>query len=231
LKETGNFNPGDSWIGTYVCTKQFPNGTKAADGEQDIKSLIMQVKQVSGSLVSTNIQLDWTTGSVQGTGQYLATGDFDPSGDCQGLQMTPSSPWLTNRPNIVPARTLAGRLSDDRQTYYGDMTINDACNCLGSSPFTNNEGTTCPNNNVPVNPATNDTFPWCYVSSACPDAIRDPTNPGWFVSYCGSAYVSCSAFTLTRICSSYRPSCPSGWSLFNYRFDFSLTLMSLSDSF
>ena len=222
ILETGTFNVGDAWVGTYGCVRQFLNGTKARDGEQDIKRMTMRVSSVVGSNVTANVDFDWTTGALNGTGQYLVTGLYDQSADCQGAEMTPFS-WVTGRPFQVPARTLSGRLSDDRQSFSGDITINIGCNCIGKSPFSSGEGSTCPVAPMgPPNPATGLTSPWCYVDgSTCPDAVPDPNFKGWFSALCGTSYVSCSSFSLSRICSTYRPACPAGWVGYNYRFVFS----------
>jgi hypothetical protein len=224
--ETGTFNTGDTWVGTYGCVRQFVNGTKAQDGEQDIKRLTMRIKNVVGNNVTANIDFDWTTGALNGTGQYLASALYDPSGDCQGAEMVPSA-WLTNRPPQVPARVLSGRLSDDRQSYYGDIGVNPACNCNGKSPFGSGEGSTCPvAPNGPPNPANGATTPWCYVDASCPDAYPDPNFPTYFIALCGSSYVSCSSFSLSRICSTYRPACPAGWMGYNFRFAFGPALFA-----
>jgi hypothetical protein len=213
--ENGTFNIGDTWVGTYTCTKQYINGTKALDGEQDIKRLTMLIKQVSqNNVISANIDFDWTTGALNGTGQYLAAGTYDPTGVCQAVSMNPTNPaWLTGHPLLVPARSLVGRLSDDRQTYYGDISLNLACQCAGISPYNRNTG---PGSSCYLNTTTG--FSWCYTNSTCPDASPDPANPGYYITPCNQ-YVACTGFSLARICSNYRPSCPSGWVGYQYRYD------------
>ena len=175
----------------------------------------MRIKQVSGASVSANIDLDWTTGVLNGTGQYLVAGTYNPNGQCQSLTMAPTNPtWLTDHPSLVPARVLVGRISDDRQTYSGDYVLNPACACTGIAP-TGYHGTG-PGSTCYLNTTTNASF--CYVSSACPEAKIDPVYTSFYRAPCGQ-YVNCTGFTLSRICSTYRPSCPTGYIGYNYRFD------------
>ena len=214
IAENGTINIGDTWTGTYTCTKQYSNGAIANDGESDVKRLTMRIKQVTGAAVLANIDFDWTTGVLNGTGQYLVQGSYNPNGVCQALSMTPTDPsWLTQHPSLVPARVLVGRISDDRQTYSGDYTLNNACTCTGIAPTGYNGtgvGSTCY-----LNTTTGSSF--CYVSGACPDSTPDPIYTGFFTAPCGQ-YVNCTSFSLSRICSTYQPSCPIGWSGYNYRF-------------
>ena len=161
-----------------------------------------------GNTVSALVDFDFTTGAINGSGQYLVSGSYDPSSGCFGIEFGPSTgSWISDHPLLVPARVVSGELSADMQTITGQLTPSENCNCLGSAPYGFSEGTTCAFNGQ--------SYEWCYVSPTCADASQSAYS-GWYTAPCGQ-YVSCTAIQLSRICSSYRPTCPNGWTRFNNR--------------
>ena len=165
---------------------------------------------MTGVNISANVDFDWTTGAVNGTGQYLASGSYDPTGICQAVSFTPTQ-WLTMHPPLVPARSIVGRVSEDRESYSGDYVLNPNCQCTGVAPTGYNgtgDGSSCF-----LNVSTGISF--CYVGPSCPDSTPDPIHPGFQTAPCGQ-FVNCSGFTLSRICSTFRPSCPIGWTGYQY---------------
>ena len=172
----------------------------------------LYIQQVSDTLVSALVDFDYTTGAVNGTGQYLVTGVFDENSECSSVDFFPTAnAWQTGHPSLVPARMLTASLSDDHQTLDGGYKLNTKCACLGVAPSNAaGVGSTCALNDQAV--------PWCFVAQGCADAVASSQYPGWYTAPCGAAFVTCSGFSLSRICSAYRPACDPGWTAYNLRY-------------
>ena len=207
------FREGDLWRGHFECEALSEDGVKQA-GLRHIQVASLTVDRVGDDdRVATTLQIH----TENGTYSYTASGSYAMASRCQAMQLTPAGSdatanpaWQTERPTEMLARQWSGYLKEDGEHFEGVINLNSNCACGGNSPYVVGEAIVL------------DEFcgrigeDFCWVTSACPEAIESTDHPGYFYAHIGP-FQQCTHFKLARVCSVPPRVCSRGWTEHNYR--------------
>lgn len=206
-KDGAPFNSGDRWVGAYTCGRVLVDGSKAREGEVDVRRMEITITSASSrGQIEALVNLDY----LGGAGQYAVRGEFDGSSACQAVQFMPTADaWTTTHPSNVAALQLSGRLSAGGEMFDGLVSLPSACRCLGRSPTNDaTRGASCD--------FWGEDDKWCYVGEGCAGASTQAKAPGFYRFACGP-FPTCSNVELTRVCAAAATVCDHGYTSFGAR--------------
>eukprot|EP00049_Salpingoeca_infusionum_P027963 m.35257 g.35257 ORF g.35257 m.35257 type:complete len:2485 (+) comp9868_c0_seq1:133-7587(+) len=209
-QEIGAVDPGDKFIGRYVCDRQQVGERQPLEGEQDIRRMDVFIEKadVDGNVVAV-VDFD----HADGPGEYRVSGVYDA--DSQTLRLSPSrNSWMSPHPVDVIARVLNGRLSEDGEYLTGQVMESANCACTGEVPSTNLNAST--GSSCAMWSEYGRSFPWCYVPSSCADGNEEQgIASGYHWAAC--EVQTCSTFELTRVCADPADNCDQDWTPYGSR--------------
>jgi hypothetical protein len=221
-EKAGSFAAGDEFSGAYSCFRN--NDDRDVDDHKVIR--IVDVRRMKIAVTDATDNGDNVT--------VIAKIDFDYGGDGQGSKLLPGEytakgtyfkkkgnfifnpvgdgAWKDGSwPDSVPARQVAGSLSDDGEWVGGSLNDNPNCACSGEKY--QGIGHKCAITDDGDGPDGTDDIPWCYVDPSCSESMVDDAG-GLSWAPCDNDYThyqQCNHIKLARICSSDAPLCEAGW--------------------
>lgn len=141
--ETGTFEPGNKFVGTYSCYRRGTNMDSpgfgndpcqsASEGnlpEKDIRRvelLVTSLDEDSG-IIQASVNFDHADGEAE----YHVSGTYDADSGAITFDAGAGA-WNSPHPNSIPARQISGRLSDDKEWFRGQFNANPHCRCNGTT--------------------------------------------------------------------------------------------------